>query len=177
MENRIKDCQLDLYADRTSTATMRANQLRPWFASMAYVLLCALHRIGLHHTPFANADCGTIRSQAAQDRGARAHQRAPHQDRDGLGLSRGPCLVRVTSVSTPRQAHAAHPPDTRRATCDKRGIIKGPPRPRLRCSRSPGKVPASLASSDATEQRACRKPNKSSRKPARSCKDSVRYPG
>ena len=51
MENRIKECQLDLYADRTSTATMRANQLRLWFASMAYVLLCALRRIALHHTP------------------------------------------------------------------------------------------------------------------------------
>ena len=61
MENRIKECQLDLYADRTSTATMRANQLRLWFASMAYVLLCAVRRIGLHHTPFANATCGTIR--------------------------------------------------------------------------------------------------------------------
>ena len=61
MENRIKECQLDLYADRTSTATMRANQLRLWFASMAYVLLCALRRIGLHHTPFTNASCGTIR--------------------------------------------------------------------------------------------------------------------
>jgi hypothetical protein len=61
MENRIKECQLDLYADRTSTATMRANQLRLWFASMAYVLLCAVRRIGLHHTPFANASCGTIR--------------------------------------------------------------------------------------------------------------------
>ena len=47
MENRIKECQLDLFADRTSTATMRANQLRLWFASMAYVLLCALRRIGL----------------------------------------------------------------------------------------------------------------------------------
>jgi Transposase DDE domain group 1 len=61
MENRIKECQLDLYADRTSTATMRANQLRLWFASMAYVLLCAVRRIGLHHTPFAKASCGTIR--------------------------------------------------------------------------------------------------------------------
>jgi hypothetical protein len=61
MENRIKECQLDLYADRTSTATMRANQLRLWLASMAYVLLCAVRRIGLHHTPFANASCGTIR--------------------------------------------------------------------------------------------------------------------
>src|SRR5256884_3983743 len=61
MENRIKECQLDLYADRTSTATMRANQLRLWFASMAYVLLCALRRIGLHGTTLANATCGTIR--------------------------------------------------------------------------------------------------------------------
>jgi hypothetical protein len=61
MENRIKECQLDLYADRTSTATMRANQLRLWFASMAYVLLCALRRIGLDKTNFAKATCGTIR--------------------------------------------------------------------------------------------------------------------
>ncbi len=61
MENRIKECQLDLYADRTSAATMRANQLRLWFASMAYVLVCALRRIGLAQTIFANATCGTIR--------------------------------------------------------------------------------------------------------------------
>jgi hypothetical protein len=40
---------------------MRANQLRLWLASMAYVLLCALRRIGLKHTQFANATCGTIR--------------------------------------------------------------------------------------------------------------------
>ena len=61
MENRIKECQLDLFADRTSTATMRANQLRLWFHSMAYVLLCALRRIALHDTTFADATCGTIR--------------------------------------------------------------------------------------------------------------------
>jgi len=61
MENRIKECQLDLYADRTSCHTMRANQLRLWFASMAYVLICALRRIGLAHTQFARASCGTIR--------------------------------------------------------------------------------------------------------------------
>jgi DDE family transposase len=61
MENRIKECQLDLYADRTSAHTMRANQLRLWFASMAYVLICALRRIGLAHTQFARATCGTIR--------------------------------------------------------------------------------------------------------------------
>jgi hypothetical protein len=61
MENRIKECQGDLFADRTSTATMRANQLRLWFASMAYVLIAALRRIGLAHTEFAQATCGTIR--------------------------------------------------------------------------------------------------------------------
>jgi hypothetical protein len=61
MENRIKECQLDLFADRTSAATMRANQLRLWFASVAYVLLCALRRIGLAHTQFAQATCGSIR--------------------------------------------------------------------------------------------------------------------
>jgi Transposase DDE domain group 1 len=61
MENRIKECQGDLFADRTSTATMRANQLRLWFASFAYVLLCAVRRIGLAHTQFAEATCGTIR--------------------------------------------------------------------------------------------------------------------
>ena len=61
MENRIKECQLDLFADRTSANTMRANQLRLWFAAMAYVLLCALRRIALQHTQFATAACGTIR--------------------------------------------------------------------------------------------------------------------
>ena len=61
MENRIKECQGDLFADRTSAATMRANQLPLWFASMAYVLLSALRRIGLAHTQFAEATCGTIR--------------------------------------------------------------------------------------------------------------------
>jgi hypothetical protein len=61
MENRIKECQLDLYADRTSAATMSANQLRLWFASMAYVLVCAVRRIGLTETIFADATCGTIR--------------------------------------------------------------------------------------------------------------------
>jgi hypothetical protein len=60
-ENRIKEQQLDLFADRTSAATMRANQLRLWFASFAYVLLEALRRIGLRHTQFASATCGTIR--------------------------------------------------------------------------------------------------------------------
>ena len=61
MENRIKECQLDLYADRTSAATMAANQLRLWFASMAYVLMTALRRTALQGSLLAKACCGTIR--------------------------------------------------------------------------------------------------------------------
>jgi len=61
MENRIKECQMDLFADRTSTATMMANQLRLWFASMAYVLLESLRRQALQATELADATCGTIR--------------------------------------------------------------------------------------------------------------------
>jgi hypothetical protein len=61
MENRIKECQLDLFADRTSTHTMRANQLRLWLSSMAYILVNALRRIALATTRFADATCGTIR--------------------------------------------------------------------------------------------------------------------
>ena len=61
MENRIKECQLDLMAERTSAATLRANQLRLWFSSLAYVLLTALRRLALQGTELANATAGTIR--------------------------------------------------------------------------------------------------------------------
>jgi len=61
MENRIKECQTDMFAGRTSAATMRANQLRLWFAAFAYVLVASLRRIGLMGTELARATCGTIR--------------------------------------------------------------------------------------------------------------------
>ena len=61
MENRLKECQTDLFADRTPAPTMRANQLRLWLSSLAYVLMCAVRRIGLAGTKFAAATCGTIR--------------------------------------------------------------------------------------------------------------------
>jgi hypothetical protein len=61
MENRIKECQIDLFADRTSTHTMAANQLRLWFASMAYVLVNSVRRLALQTTDLADATCGTIR--------------------------------------------------------------------------------------------------------------------
>lgn len=61
MENRIKEQQLEMFADRTSSHTMRANQLRLWFSSVAYVLLAELRRIGLRGTAMATAQVGTIR--------------------------------------------------------------------------------------------------------------------
>jgi Transposase DDE domain group 1 len=61
MENRIKEQQLHLFADRTSTATMRANQVRLFCSSIAYVLLSALRRLGLAGTELARAQCQTIR--------------------------------------------------------------------------------------------------------------------
>ena len=61
MENRIKENQLDLFADRTCSATLRANQLRLYFASFAYVLMHGLRRLGLTGTAYATAQCTTIR--------------------------------------------------------------------------------------------------------------------
>ena len=61
MENRIKEQQLGMFADRTSTATMRGNQLRLWIASLAYTLAQALRRIGLAGTALARAQVDTIR--------------------------------------------------------------------------------------------------------------------
>jgi hypothetical protein len=60
MENRMKE-QMSLFADRVSTETMRANQLRIYFAGMAYVLMSALRRIGLQGTELARAQATTIR--------------------------------------------------------------------------------------------------------------------
>lgn len=61
MENRIKEQQLDLFADRTSTALMRSNQIRLYFSSIAYCLMQALRELGLARTEMAKAQCSTIR--------------------------------------------------------------------------------------------------------------------
>jgi hypothetical protein len=63
MENRIKEQQLGMFADRTSTNGMRSNQLRLWFSSAAYVLMNLLRRIGLKDTRFNRAQAGTIRTR------------------------------------------------------------------------------------------------------------------
>jgi len=61
MENRIKEQQLYLFADRTSAHSMRANQLRLWFSSLAYTLLQVIRQFGLKGTKLARARCDTIR--------------------------------------------------------------------------------------------------------------------
>jgi hypothetical protein len=63
MENRIKEQQLGMFADRTSTATMRGNQLRLWIASLAYTLMDELRRVALRETVLAKAQVGTIRTR------------------------------------------------------------------------------------------------------------------
>jgi hypothetical protein len=59
-ENRIGE-QFEMFADRASSATMQANQLRLWFSAMAYVLVDTVRRVGLRHTQFADAAAATIR--------------------------------------------------------------------------------------------------------------------
>jgi len=61
MENRIKEQQMGLFADRTSTATMRGNQLRLYLSSIAYILMHDLRRLALKGTELEQAQCTTIR--------------------------------------------------------------------------------------------------------------------
>jgi hypothetical protein len=63
MENRIKEQQLDLFADRTSCHVFRGNEVRVYLSSFAYVLMSELRRIGLAGTEMARAQCGTIRTK------------------------------------------------------------------------------------------------------------------
>lgn len=63
MENRIKEQQLGLFSDRTSSSQFRANQLRLWFSSVAYILLSELRRLGLQGTELEHAQCTTIRNK------------------------------------------------------------------------------------------------------------------
>jgi hypothetical protein len=62
MENRIKE-QFSLFADRVSSETMRADQMRMYFSAMAYVLVCGLRRLGLKNTELAQAQVSTIRTR------------------------------------------------------------------------------------------------------------------
>ena len=78
-ENRIKECQADLFAGRTSAATMRANQLRLWFAAFAYVVMAALRRIGLHRHRLVARDVRHHPAEAVEDRRVDHHKCAPRE--------------------------------------------------------------------------------------------------
>ena len=116
MENRIKECQLDLFADRTSAASLRANQLRLWFASLAYVLMTALRRMALQGTELATGHRRNHPAQAPEAWRARHGQRPPRQDRHRLGLpamrgaSRRP--IEVASVVLEERAFDMTRPST-----------------------------------------------------------------
>lgn len=119
MENRIKECQLDLFADRTSTATMAANQLRLWFfrLRLCAVVRAAPYRPGAH--PVRAGHLWHDPAEAAEDRRPGPHQRAPDQRRHGLRLpvparvragTRLPAKSRDLSVTkqTPHRPHIPH---------------------------------------------------------------------
>jgi hypothetical protein len=61
MENRIKEQQLELFADRTSTGQMKSNQLRLWFSAFAHLLMSLFRKKGLAGTDLEKATVGTIR--------------------------------------------------------------------------------------------------------------------
>jgi len=61
MENRIKEQQLYLFADHLPCETMRANQLRLYYSTVAYVLMRSMREFGLAGTTMAHAQCDTIR--------------------------------------------------------------------------------------------------------------------
>ena len=81
MENRIKEQQLALFADRTSTQALRSNQLRLYFSSFAYVLIETLRALGLGGTELAQAQCDTIRLKLLKSRRPDPHHGAQCLDR------------------------------------------------------------------------------------------------
>ena len=87
MENRIKEQQLYLFADRTSSATMRANQLRLWFSSLAYVILNELRRVGLRGTEWREATCQSIRLKLLKIGASHAPQRQTPLRQPGRRIS------------------------------------------------------------------------------------------
>ena len=107
MENRIKECQLDLLADRTSTATMAANQLRLWFSSFACVLLEGVAPGRSADTELAQATCGSIRPKLLK-LGARV---TVSVRRIEIAIASPPAPGRVRSGACPaaRSARAGSP--------------------------------------------------------------------
>jgi hypothetical protein len=113
MENRIKEAQLELFADRTSSHTFKANQLRIWLSSFAYVLIEAVRRIGLRKTAFA-VDGRLDPPEAHQDRRVDHHQRAARKGGDERSGSASRGVYRRLPGLGRRGARVAPPPRTRK---------------------------------------------------------------
>ena len=93
MENRIKE-QLSLFADRMSTETLRANQLRLYFSSLAYVLGRGLAAVGLGGYGVGGSPSGYYPAEVAENRRTGAHHRAPHLGSLQFRLSLAECFLR-----------------------------------------------------------------------------------
>ena len=131
MENRIKECQLDLFADRTSAAD---DARQPAAAVVRLDGLCADLRLAPHRPGPHPVRPRLLRHdppQAAEDRGAGAHQRAPHQARHALGLplsGRVPRRPRRADRRrdglTNQKAPPTYHPDTTQDHCSLAGLAK-----------------------------------------------------
>ena len=104
MENRIKEQQLALFADRTSAQTMRANQLRLYFASFAYALLELLRR-------------GACRARGWRGRNAARSASSCSRSACGSGSACGPCGCRSTRASRKRASSGRCWPVSRACPC------------------------------------------------------------
>jgi len=118
MENRIKECQIDLFADRTSTATMAANQLRLWFASMAYVLIWLCRRPISPMPPAAPSAASCSRS-------------APSSPSAFVGSSSPWRPAVPTRPSSPRHIAPSIPPEPRPPRRQRQSRHQTMPRARL----------------------------------------------
>ena len=118
MENRIKQCQIDLFADRTSTATMAANQLRLWFASMAYVLIWLCRRPISPMPPAAPSAASCSRS-------------APSSPSAFVGSSSPWRPAVPTRPSSPRHIAPSIPPEPRPPRRQRQSRHRTMPRARL----------------------------------------------
>jgi hypothetical protein len=118
MENRIKECQIDLFADRTSTATMAANQLRLWFASMAYVLIWLCRRPISPMPPAAPSAASCSRS-------------APSSPSAFVGSSSPWRPAVPTRPSSPRHIAPSIPPEPRPPRRQRQSRHRTMPRARL----------------------------------------------
>src|SRR5207342_1164440 len=141
--------------------------------------LCAAVRLAPYRAASHTVRQSDLRhhsSQATQDRRPRARECPPHQGRDGVSVSGGPCLGLRCHSSRRRQRSRLARLTRAAATRNPRGITPRPTETPSRLSQ-PDIVQAPLASADATAHHACKKTNKPPRKSAQSCKVSVRYTG